>query len=104
MPKVTGPLFSLSASGTFQGLMEFKTKGGVTTVGKVRTKPATRSAAQQQQAARFAAAVAGWKALSPIEQQEWKTAATGTGVNGYQLYLSEYQGQNITAPDQPLVP
>lgn len=104
MPKVTGPLFSVTASGNFQGLMEFRTKGTTTTVGKTRTKPATRSAAQQQQAARFKTAVTGWKDLDTIGQAEWKAAALNTGLSGYQLYLSEYQGQNITPPNQPLVP
>ncbi len=104
MVKVKGPLFSLAASGIFNGLMEFRTGGGKTVVHGIRSAPATRSAAQQAQSLRFATAVAGWKNLTVEDRQSWKDSAQNTGHNGYQLYLSEFATQNITPPDQPLIP
>ena len=104
MTKVKGPLFSVAASGVFQGVMEFRTGGGKTTVHGKRGAPTARSAAQLARSARFAEAVAGWQTLSDTQKAAWKTAATHTLLNGYQLYLSEYQTQNIHAPGQPTPP
>lgn len=104
MVRVKGPLFSVSASGVFKDELEFRTANGQTVVGKRRAKPATRSAAQQAQSARFAESVSGWQALDSGQKQAWKTAAQGTGMTGYQLYLSEYQAQLIQAPAQPVPP
>ena len=104
MTKVKGSLFSLAASGMFNGLMEFRTGGGKTIVHGIRSKPTTRSVAQQAQSLRFATAVAGWKILSVEDRQSWKDSAQNTGHNGYQLYLSEFATQNIIPPDQPLIP
>lgn len=104
MPKVTGPLFSLAASGVFKDQLEFRIVAGQTVVADRRTAPKTRSAAQQQQSARFAEAVAAWRLATGETKAAWKTAAAGTGMNGYQLYLSEYQTQHVTPPDDPLIP
>ena len=104
MVRVKGPLFSVSASGVFKDELEFRTANGQTVVGKRRAKPATRTPAQQAQSAKFAESVAGWKALSTADKNAWKAAAVGTGMTGYQLYLSEYQAQLIQAPAQPVPP
>lgn len=104
MPKVTGPLFSVAASGVFRGEMEFRIVDGETIVTGKRAAPTSRSAAQQQQSARFAAAVAAWKLATSGTRAAWKTAAAATGMTGYQLWISEYQGQNITPPDEPVIP
>jgi hypothetical protein len=104
MATVKGPLFSVAATGKFNGIMEFRTGSGKTTVHGIRSCPATRSQAQQAQALRFINAVTGWKALSLINKNRWKAAAVHTGHNGYQLYISEYQTQNIQPPAQPIVP
>ncbi|WP_262967239.1 hypothetical protein [Methylobacter psychrophilus] len=104
MATVKGPLFSVAATGKFNNLLEFRTGSGKTTVHGIRACPATRSQAQQAQALRFAQAVSGWQALSTAQKNTWKAAAVYTGHNGYQLYISEYQTQNINPPQQPVVP
>jgi len=104
MVRVKGPLFSVSASGVFKDELEFRTANGQTIVGKRRAKPTTRTPAQQAQSAKFAESVAGWKSLSAEDKQAWKTAAVGTGMTGYQFYLSDYQAQLIQAPAQPVPP
>jgi hypothetical protein len=53
---------------------------------------------------RFSQAVSGWQALSVLQKSAWRAAAVYTGHNGYQLYISEYQTQNINPPNQPVVP
>lgn len=104
MPKVKGPLMSATASGTFRNMIEFRTVGNATRVAGRRTAPRTRTAAQQVQSARFAAAVGGWGRLDVPGKASWKAAAAGTATTGYQLYLREYQRQAIVEPDQPHVP
>lgn len=104
MPKVKGPLFSLQASGTFRDALEFRTVNGQAIVGGTKGKTPPRSPAQQAQSARFKAAVAGWQALDQSTKNAWRTAATSTGMTGYQLYLSEYQTQNTVPPGQPAIP
>ena len=104
MPKVKGPLFSGTASGTFMNMIEFRTVGTSTRVAGRRTAPRTRTPAQQVQSARFGAAVEGWKRLAAPAKADWKAASAGTGITGYQLYLREFQRQAITAPDHPEIP
>lgn len=102
MAKVVGPLFSLTASGNFRGLMEFRT--GEVIVGSPKTQKPPRSPAQQAQAARFQTAVEAWRDLSEADQTNWKTAGASRGLSGYQIYVSEYLIQGITPPGQPLLP
>lgn len=104
MPKVRGPLFSLSASGQFDDKVQFRTTaaGCIVTRPQLTTPP--RSPAQDAQAARFQVAVQGWRDLDMPTRDQWRTAATSTGMTGYQFYISEYMGQNITPPDQPMIP
>lgn len=104
MARVKGPLFSVSASGIFKELMEFRTGSGKSTVHGRRENMKQRTAAQIAQSERFGQAVAGWQALTLEQKAAWKTSAINTGMNGYQLYLSEYQIQNIHTPNQPTPP
>lgn len=102
MPKVKGPLFSLTASGTFRDILVFRSRAGEeTTVARPARFNPTRSPAQEQQAGRFSDAVSGWRDLTTENKADWKAAASGSGINGYQLYLREYQLQGITPPAQP---
>ena len=80
------------------------TGSGKTTVHGIRSAAPTRSQAQLAQSLRFSQAVNGWKLLSQLQKQAWKTRALLTGYNGYQLYLSEYQTQNIQPPNNPIIP
>ena len=104
MVRVKGPLFSVAASGIFNGLMEYRTGSGKTTVHGIRRPNPTRSVAQVEQSLRFSHAVIGWQALNTSQKIAWKTAALATPHNGYQLYISEYQTQNIQPPNQPIAP
>lgn len=104
MPKVRGPLFSLSASGQFDDKVQFRT----TAAGCIATKPQLttppRSPAQTAQAARFQIAVQGWRDAGIPTRDAWRVAATSTGMTGYQFWVSEYLGQNIVPPAQPMIP
>ena len=104
MPKVKGPLFSLSASGTFKNMLEFRTGGGKTIVAPARAPNPIRSLAQQGQSTRFKNASAAWASLGNTAQATWKARATKLGKKGYQFFLAEYIGQKITPPALPILP
>jgi hypothetical protein len=104
MAKVKGPLFSLSASGEFNGMMEFRTVGSGTVAAGVKSRVPPRSPAQAAQTARFSRAVGGWRTLTLEQRNAWRTAGPAHGMTGYQLYISEYQTQGIQPPGQPQIP
>jgi hypothetical protein len=104
MARVKGPLLSLSASGDFRGLMEFRTGGGKTVVCGSRQPPGYRTASQRAQAEKFRQAKDAWNGLSPLERAGWKDAAIGTGLSGYKLFLSEWFTQLIAPPGLPVPP
>ena len=104
MTRVKGPLFSVSASGDFLGLMEFRTTGDQTIVAGHKQKPSSRSPAQVAQSLRFKNAIDGWKSLGAAAQLTWKNRGIALGMTGYQLFISEYQTQNIVPPGIPILP
>ena len=104
MAKVFGPLFSLTASGTFRGFMEFRTRTGDVIVGSPKSVKPPRSPAQRAQAAHFQTAVETWRELPEADRGPWKTAGASRNLSGYQLYISEYLIQGITPPGQPQLP
>jgi hypothetical protein len=104
MARVKGPLLSLSASGNFRGLMEFRTGGGTTVVCGTRTPPGYRTPNQRAQAERFRQAKDAWNGLTALERAGWRDAAIGTGLSGYKLFLSEWFTQRITPPGLPVPP
>lgn len=104
MPRVKGPLFSVSASGVYENTLEFRASNGKNIVARKRKAPPGRSPAQQAQQTRISTAMQGWRDATTAQRIAWKTAANNNGLNGYQLYLREYLAQNITPPTQPTIP
>lgn len=104
MPKVTAPLFSATASGAFAGVAEFRMVNGKAIVTAPKRMNKTQTPVQQANAARFREAISGWKALTPVQQDPWKTKGLIVKLTGYQLYLREYIRQGIVPPGQPTLP
>ena len=103
MAKVKGPLFSLSASGAFNGIVEYRTTGGQTIAAGIKAYVPPRTPAQAAQTNRFKDAVGGWRTASPEQKAAWNAAAPAT-TTGYRYYLSEYILQNVQPPGHPLLP
>ena len=108
MPKVTGPLFSLSASGTFMGAIEFRKRqegGGVVTRIRTRKRTKPRTASQVQHNQQWSAASAAWRGLFDVEKSTWNDKAKTNGYkSGFRLWISEWFTQRIKSPDRPLLP
>lgn len=103
MTRVVGPLFSLSASGVFQGIIEFRSGGGRTIAAAPKAYVPPRTTAQAEQTNRFKDAISGWRALNEDQKTGWAVRAPA-GTTGYRFYLSEYFAQNISQPGQPIYP
>lgn len=103
MARVVGPLFSLSASGVFQGIIEFRTGGGRTIAATPKAYIPPRTAAQAAQTNLFKDAISGWRGLDEATKAGWANRAPA-GATGYRFYLSEYFAQNISPPNQPTYP
>jgi len=108
MPKVTGPLFSLSATatGTFMGALEFrKCPAGGGIVARIRKRTKLRTASQVQHSQQWSAASAAWSGLLANEKSTWNDKAKNNGYrSGFRLWISEWFTQRIQSPDRPLLP
>ena len=103
MAKVTGPLFSTSASGNLaNGNLQYRSGHWGTQVYKPLTpskqnqgKPSPAQAAQR---ARFNVVRDGWHSLSPEIKQNFNNQAAALGtMNGWNLYVS----LGLKNPKQP---
>lgn len=104
MPTVKGPLFSVAASGTYQGLLMFRTGGGKTTVGRPGASNKPRSAAQVQHSARVQEMAAYWSEMPEPDRMPWKAAAEAFGMNGRSLFWREWMAQGSTPENPPNLP
>lgn len=94
MAKVTGPLLSQDASGTLAGEIRFRHHAGQVVVyrngapGSVR--PCPPSAPQAQVRARFRAARARWRALTPPQRRYWAdhARARANGLSAWNCFLA----------------
>ena len=97
MARVRGPLLSVDAAGQVGGALCFRHHAGGVHVLPVaapgsRTKGLKPSAAQLAQRARYRAANAAWRALSPAERTEWQARAKAgrRPQSGWNLYLAAW--------------
>lgn len=93
MARVTGPLFSLDASGTVAGAMTFSKWKGLNYV-RMRVIPANpRTASQVSQRNTLAAATSSWKfnvSLNAASKSSWNASASGTGMSGFNRFTSVF--------------
>ena len=83
MAKVTGPLFSMSASGTIGDAVTYGSWMGIPWA-RVWFKPQNPQTAKQVNVRdALIIALAYWKALPEAEQEKWNVIASGTGMSGY---------------------
>lgn len=104
MSKVTGPLFSLGAIGTFAKLLSFRNGRAGTEVVHPQAPQAPASPAQL--AARNVArnALAHWRELPPAERQDWSITAASWRLPPFALFLREYTLQRCEGEILPLIP
>lgn len=96
MARVSGPLFSMSASGTVGKTITYGTWKGRPYV-REWFKPENPQAAKQVNVrTALTLLVAYWKTLSAAGQAEWETAAEGLGMSGFNLYMKHGMDEYIS--------
>ena len=102
MPKVKGPLFSVSARKTLGKLLTFQRRPGGAAVYPYKKPKVPLTAKQILQRWLVAQAVACWQGLSDADKAVWELKAKGRGQSGYSLFIHKNTaiGYNMfLAPD-----
>ncbi len=104
MAKVSGPLFSIGASGTIADLLTFNPSQQATVV---RLRPAhypPPTTPQQIIRQRMKDAATAWATLTPTERAEWALIAANSGKLPFAKYLIEWNAQSSTLANPPNIP
>lgn len=107
MARVTGPLFSLDASGTVGKAMTFSKWKGLNYV-RLRVIPANpQTASQVSQRNTLTAATSCWKhefSVDAISKASWNVSASGTGMSGFNRFTSVFIRTNTQKESPWTVP
>jgi len=96
MAVVTGPLFSIDASGQFARSMVYGKWKGINTC-KFFSEPGGDSTARQDFVRNiFSLAVTKYHRLSGYDKEAWNKRAAGTPMSGYNLFMKQVMA-NLTA-------
>lgn len=93
MSKVTGPLFSLTASGTIGDVITYSRWKGIP---YVRTRVIPQNPQTDDQVSvrnTMAAGVSAWKddaSVPAASQASWAYYASGTGMSGFNRYVKKF--------------
>lgn len=90
MAKVTGPLFSVSASGNIKRTLVYTSSKGVAIVKKLTPATDKRSEAQDEQRNLYQFFVGIWNGLTPEQKEPWNTQAKGHPLTGFNVFMSYY--------------
>ena len=104
MTRCTGPLFSISASGSLAKLVTYR----ATARGSIAQSPpvprAAPSPAQLSERARCRAYAGAWISLDAGAKDAWRSLATARFSNPYLEFFREATVQQIVPPAVPLIP
>lgn len=104
MARVTGPLFSVSASGTVGKAFTFGIWKGIQYV-REWFKPANPKTAKQVNVRdALTLAVAYWQSLPGAEQDKWDTYAEGTQMTGFNQLVRRGMNAYVLDPGVDVAP
>lgn len=107
MPKIKGPLFSISATGSVGPVLCFRATKRGAQAQRAPVPQAAPSPAQLAERARVKDASASWRILDATTKGEWLALATARSKNPWILFCSEYliqQCSGATLPELPAAP
>jgi len=90
MPKLTGPLLSLKASGSIAKNLTFSERKSGSQVRFQKKQKDVLTSDRVEHRARFLEAAAAWNALFEEEKLDYKQRAVSLAMTGYNLFLKEY--------------
>ena len=97
MARVTGALFSLTASGSIGDVITFSNWKGLQYVRSKVTPANPQTDAQVSQRNTLAAGVSAWKddaSVPATSQASWNFYASGTGMSGFNRYIKKFVEAN----------
>jgi hypothetical protein len=105
MARVTGPCFSVDASGQLAKTLVFGTWKGIRYVRRYLVPFNPNTAGQQTVRHAFTEYVAHWHLVSPLEQTAWDDRAKelGYAMSGFNFYIQQSFKQNIDPDADPYV-
>ncbi len=87
MAKVTGPLFSLNASGKFADTLVFSQWKGINIARRYARPGGEPTSRQKYIKSLFAAATDMYRTLSGEDKEAWKQRAAGKPMSGYNMFI-----------------
>ncbi len=101
MAKVTGPLLSMSATGSVGDTLTFARWKGIAYCREWFTPSNPKSASQVNVRTALTLLIASWQVLSDVGKARWNSFAEGSGKSGFNQYvgrgMNEYVIQITTA-------
>jgi hypothetical protein len=88
MPKLTGPLMSITASGSYAKTLTFGTGPGGPYVKRYRSTPTTQTSASVGIRAMVSFLTKLWKGLSPNDKATWAAEATRLNISPYNVFFT----------------
>lgn len=104
MPKVTGPLFSVTASGTLGKTLTYQNKAGGHVV---RTPPSHTPPHNENQEAHKALVrfmIRAWSGLDDYTKSLWNQRGPAFGMSGFKLWWRQWFLQNSNSESYPTLP
>ena len=96
MAKVSGPLFSVSATGTIGKAFTFGTWKGIPYVREHFTPANPNTAEQVNLRTALRLAVAYWQSLGQANKDAYDAGASGQGLSGYNLYMKRAMNSYVS--------
>lgn len=104
MAKTKGALFSLQATGSFAGVVNYSFTNGKQ-VARLKANSMPPPTDQQvTHRAKIKDCSISWKNLTTVERAKWTAVALNNGITGYFLYTREWCIQRSTLASPPLRP
>lgn len=96
MAKVTGPLFSMSASGTLGDAITFASWKGTPYCKKWFIPENPQTAKQVNVRTAFTLSVAKWQELPQGQKDAYEAGAEGTGMSGFDLAMKRMMNEYVS--------
>lgn len=104
MPKVTGPLLSLSASGSVGKVLTFRATAHGFIVQRTPQNIVSHTTWQQIERQTMRDAAAAWAALDANDKTIWNSNSLPTIRSGWMSFFMEWKAQRVSPGEYPLIP
>lgn len=90
MAKVTGPLFSRTASGNWKKILIYTSAKRISIVKKFFISKDPQTEEQTEQRNLYSEGVTSWNSLTEEQKEYWGEESEEKGITGFNLFMREY--------------